>query len=209
MIRAIVWYLTHYHPDPLKTVILENGLPAVELSFTFELTEVAGETMFLSGHIDWLAELGGELFVVDYKTSKMALNQRFFEGFSPGNQVSLYTLASQVVFNVEASGVIIDGIQLSPNFCRFQRQPIYRTADQLDEWLTDVQILINQAAQYAEANYYPMNDTSCDKFGSCRFREICSKGHRTRDNFLRTNFTKRVWDPLRPRGEDYQPKATP
>lgn len=200
--RALIWYFAQWYPDPAKTVILENGRAAVELSFTFELFQHEGTPIYLAGHMDRLCTIGEETYVADYKTSKGALNQRFFDGFSPGNQVSLYTFASQVVFNEPAAGLIIDGIQMGVNFCRFKRQPITRTASQLDEWVRGIQFLVAQAAAYAEADFYPQNDEACSKYGGCRYREICSKSPAVRNNFLKTNFTQRVWDPLKPRGEE-------
>src|SRR5690606_32074132 len=35
--RSVLWYLEHFRDDPLKTIQLANGKPAVELSFRFEI----------------------------------------------------------------------------------------------------------------------------------------------------------------------------
>ena len=37
LVRSIIWYIDHFKGDNLKTLILDNGKPAVELSFTLEL----------------------------------------------------------------------------------------------------------------------------------------------------------------------------
>ena len=43
LIRTVLWYLDKFEDDPAQTVILENGKPAVEVSFRFEMRRVAGE----------------------------------------------------------------------------------------------------------------------------------------------------------------------
>lgn len=40
LVRTVLWYLDHFEEDPAETIILDNGQPAVELSFRFELISV-------------------------------------------------------------------------------------------------------------------------------------------------------------------------
>ena len=40
------------------------------------------------------------------------------------------------------------------------------------------------AESYAEADYWPMNDTACGMYGGCRFRGVCSKSPQVRERFL-------------------------
>jgi hypothetical protein len=45
-----------------------------------------------------------------------------------------------------------------------------------------------------------MNDTACDKYGGCEFREVCSKSPSVRDKFLKADFKQEEpWNPLIPR----------
>jgi len=37
LLRTLVWYYEHFRDDPLKTLVLRDGTPAVELSFRFAL----------------------------------------------------------------------------------------------------------------------------------------------------------------------------
>jgi hypothetical protein len=46
-----------------------------------------------------------------------------------------------------------------------------------------------------------MNDTACDHYGGCVFREICSKDPRVQQMYLESNFKKEPWDPLKVRGD--------
>jgi len=224
----VVDYLDHYGvDDPAVTFIKTDGTPAVELSFRFELdfgpmservrnmtpvrrAEDASweqpweQPYLLCGHLDRVVSFNDALMVMDHKTTTTTLNEAFFRQWSPSNQMTLYTLAGKVILNAPVRGVIISGAQLmleAPN--RFVRGFTYRTQDQLDEWLGDLSITLRIAESYATAGYWPQNDTACDKFGGCRFREVCAKSPSVRDRFLATDFTKlpedEKWNPLKSR----------
>ena len=165
---------------------------------------LATQPYLLCGHLDRVVHLNGALLVMDRKTTTTTLGPYYFAQYEPHNQMTLYSLAGRVVLNAPIRGVCIDAAQVlldSPN--RFVRGFTYRTPDQLDEWLEDLAVLLRSAEAYATAGHWPMNDTACDKFGGCRFREICSKSPQVRPNFLRANFEQLEpdarWNPLKPR----------
>ena len=204
LIRSTIWYLDKFgENDSMQTVKLKNGLPAVELSFRYGLgvnSSLTDEEFFYCGHIDRLTYWQDEIWGSDYKTSKSALSQDFFQKFSPNNQISGYIFAGQVVFETNIKGFVIDGVQVGATFARFQRGIVTRTKTRLQEWFKDFQHHLQQAEICAEEEYYPMNDTSCDKFGGCPYRTVCSASPEVRDNLLTNLYSRRVWDPLTPRG---------
>lgn len=232
LLSLVVDYLDHFGvEDPAETIILDNGAPAVELSFRFELDfgpednlifnkmpEGVTQEMLdqgyapghyrqpylLSGHLDRAVDFNGFAFVMDRKTSVSTLGTYYFDQYSPNNQMSLYSLAGKIVLNAPIKGVIIDAAQVlleKPN--SFQRGFTYRTDDQLDEWLGDLRLWLEGAERYATAGHWPQNDTACDKFGGCRFREVCSKSPSVRETYLKSRFDKLApeerWNPLRAR----------
>lgn len=229
LIQLTLDYFDHFGAeDPANTYIRENGQPAVELSFRFELDfgpkaadedeaicrareqgnlgEVThiNQPYLLCGHLDRVVEFNNALMVMDHKTTTTTLGSRWFDQWDPNNQMSLYTLAGKIILNAPIRGVVICGAQIlieEPN--RFVRGFTYRTQDQLDEWLSDLSVLLRTAETYAEANYWPMNDTACDKFGGCKFRDVCSKSPAVREKFLAADFTQlseeERWNPLKPR----------
>lgn len=203
LIRTIVWYLDHFEEDSLETIVLENGKPAVELSFRYEtdIKSVDGENFILCGHIDRLVKFYEKIYVSDRKTTKSTLGEHYFASFSPHNQFSGYTLAGKIVFKTPVSGLIVDAAQVGVNFSRFERQIIPRDEEQLIEWYNDLFYWLHEAERYARNNYWPMNDTSCDKFGGCVFRSVCSKSPRVRDLWLKSAFVQRLWDPTQSRGD--------
>jgi hypothetical protein len=158
----------------------------------------------LSGHLDRVVNFAEHLYVMDRKTSLSTLGTYYFNQWSPSNQMTLYTLAGKIMLNAPIKGVIIDAAQVlleKPN--AFQPGFTYRTDDQLDEWLIDLRYWLHAAENYGANNYWPQNDTSCDKFGGCKFREVCSRSPAVREQYLRASFDKldedQRWNPLRAR----------
>ena len=228
LISLVVGYLDHYEDDPAETYIKSDGTAAVELSFRFELdwgpeagqrdishldldtpagmsaANTANQPYLLSGHLDRVINFNDNLFVLDHKTTTTTLTDYYFAQYEPSNQMTLYSLAGHTVLDAPIKGVCISGAQImltEPN--RFVRRFTYRTPDQLDEWLMDLRFHLANAEHYATVEYWPMNDTACDKFGGCKFRGVCSKSPQVREMFLKTDFVKleedQKWNPLRSR----------
>lgn len=205
LLRTIVWYLDAFgRDDPIQTLQLANGRPAVELSFRFDSgfrSISTDEPFLLCGHLDRVGELGNENYVIDIKTTSSEPGGNWIAKFSPGNQFSLYALAAKVAFGFPVRGVIVDGIQVGVTFSRFNRGPVPRSDEFLSEWLKDTGVWLRGMEACAIEGYWPMNDKSCDMYGGCQFREICARSPISRDKWLAAEFTKRVWDPLKARGE--------
>lgn len=199
LVRTVIWYLEEFRDDKATTIILSNSVPAVELTFKFELDYGPTEESryILSGHLDRLVEFGGTVYALDNKTTGQTLSPYYYKQFSPNNQISLYTIAGQVAFNTPARGVIIDAAQIAVGFTRFDRGIAYRRPTELEEWLNDLKITLRRAEEDARAGYWPMNDKSCVL---CPFNDVCSKEPSLRPVILASNFTKAdPWNPARPR----------
>lgn len=203
LVRTVVWYLEHFKADPAKTIILANGKPAVELSFRFELGWKfnTGEDAILCGHLDRLVEFSDDIWVLDRKTTKNTIDFNFFKKFNPDNQMTLYTLASKVVYATPVKGIIIDGAQIAVSFSRFLRGTTTRHEAELDEWLDETNYWIHQAEYFAERGKWPKNDKSCNNYGGCPFREVCAKSPLVRDKWMENSYMQRTWDPLQVRGD--------
>jgi len=201
LLRSVVWYLEEYRNDVAHTLILANGKPAVELSFRFDtgVSCAPGQNYLLSGHMDRMVDFGGNHFVMDRKTSGSTLGGYYFSQYSPDNQMSLYTLASRVVYDHPVSGVIIDAVQVAVGFSAFSRGITMRSEGQLDEWLDDTFLTLETARRYAELQHWPMNEMSCNNYGGCAFKNICSKDPAVREIFLKNDFEIRKWNPLETR----------
>lgn len=200
LIRTVVWYLDKFRNDPAKTKTHPGtGLPMVELHFQFSIDSKSGHEYDLCGYLDRVVEFQGETFVMDRKTTTSTLGSYYFDQYDPDNQMSLYTVASRVAFKTAVRGVIVDAAQIAVGFSRFVRSFIYKTPDQIDEWMRDLAVWLKMAEMYATERYWPQNDKSCHKYGGCPFRGICSKSPQVRDKFLESSFERRAWNPLIPR----------
>jgi hypothetical protein len=213
--RTVIWYLEKFQHDVTKVYVLQDDTVAVEQSFRFqldwgpkEIIQVPGaaittesfQSYLLCGHLDRVVTFNDELFVMDRKTTKYTLGSYYFDNFDPDNQMSLYTLAGQVLFQTAIRGVIIDAAQVAVGYSAFERGFTYRNSDQIDEWVNDLHYWFALAEEFAKANYWPMNDTACSMYGGCKFRKICSKSPSVRERFLNGDFERNdPWNPLKVR----------
>lgn len=192
LIRTIIWYLDQFQDDSMSTVILADGKPAVELSFLIPISD----DLFLSGHMDRLVEYSGDIFVTDNKTTGSTISARYFDGWNPDIQMSMYTFAGKMIYKMPISGVVIDAAQIAVGFTRFERGFTFRSTEQLDEWYDQVQYLIQETQAYTKEDYFPMRTSACGNYGGCQFRDVCSRSPSVRDNFLRAKFIQGpTWDP--------------
>lgn len=192
LIRSIVWYLEEFRDDPCQTLILKDGRPAVELTFSFDYKP----DITFCGHLDRVVEYAGDIYLQDQKTTGSSLSPHYFRRYTPDNQMSLYTAAGQIVYNVPVKGVMIDAAQIAVGFTRFERGFAFRTQDQIEEWLVDAEWHIHNIWEATLKNHFPMNDSACQKYGGCQFISICSKSPQVREEFLRTDFEIRKMNPL-------------
>lgn len=195
LIRTIIWYVDHFRDDPVTVYKKVDGTPAVEFSFSFEL-----ESVTFSGHIDRLVEYTGNYYVMDQKTTGSTITQQYFDQFDPDTQMSLYTLAGQIIYDRPIKGVIIDAAQIAVGFSRFLRGFTFRDPAKLDEWLDSALDTISRAQIATVEDHFPMNPSSCHKYNGCEFRHVCARSPAVRQSFLEADFIRgETWDPLKRR----------
>lgn len=193
LIRTIVWYVDQFGQEEIEVVQLANGKPAVELSFTLP---VDNGWMF-AGHIDRLVSYSGDKYVMDQKTTGGTISSSFFDGFNPDVQMSMYTFAGRMIYDVPVKGVIIDAAQIAVGFTRFERGFTFRSDGQLNEWYDEALGTIERTQRATRERRFPKNTTACGNYGGCEFRRICSRSPEVRKNFLAGDFVKQpTWDPL-------------
>jgi hypothetical protein len=196
LIRTIIWYLEQFREDPAEPIILSSGAPAVELSFTLPVDD----DIIFAGHLDRLTNYADNIMVVDQKTTGTTISARFFDGFKPDVQMSMYTFAGRAIYQMPVKGVMIDAAQIAVGFSRFERGFTFRTESELNEWYDTTMRVIENARRATRNGELLMNRTSCDKFGGCPFRRVCSKSPEVRTQFLKADFVRAErWDPLKSR----------
>lgn len=194
LVRAVVWYLDHYCDDPLQTIILPTGTPAVELSFRIPLSiEVAGQPLILCGHIDRAVEFESCYWVKDYKTTK-SLSRQWFDAFELSHQMTGYTTAGQVILDKPVKGCWIDGIALQVGGCKLQRAPTTRTPGQIREYFDLLTSIAEDAERAYDTGFYPMNTASCY---FCEFKQICRQAPEYRARYIDLYYDRKPgWNPL-------------
>ena len=201
LVRAVVWYCDDQRDGPVRPYVFPNGHPAVELSFRLPLGLRArtGEEYMLCGHLDGLCVVNDdEIMVRERKTTQSTIGTYYFDGFAPNVQVDTYDLVSTILFpELKIKGVLLEATQAAVQFARFHRQPMYRTPAQREEWLQEMLAYIQEAEECAARGHWPLRRTSCNLYGGCPFRSICSKDPAVRERFLRGgDYVEQHWDPL-------------
>ena len=202
LIRSIIWYLDEFakNEGAMKTHILHNGKPAVEVSFSLDIDN----DLVICGHLDQIVDYSEALWVMDQKTSGGAIGSYFFDGFKPDIQMSCYSWAGQILTESPIKGVIIDAAQIAVGGTNFARGFTTRTSDELDEWWESSYEVIQRTRDYTyqmenkddPAQAFPMNTTACGNYGGCPFRKICSAAPRIRNAIIKQDYAAKVWDPL-------------
>lgn len=202
LLRTVIWYFEEYKDDPAKTMILPSGKAATEVTFKLESgikSNYDQSEYLLTGHLDKGVVYGDDPFVMDQKTTGGSLGPYYFSQFDLSNQMSQYTFAGRIVWNVPLRGVIIDAAALLVGSTAFGRSITMRSEGQLQEWHSNVGNWLTLAEAFADSGNYPMNLESCGNYGGCVFKNICSKDPRVREKFLETDFERRWWNPLQDR----------
>lgn len=200
LVRTVVWYLDTYQRDPVKTISVgPNQRLAVELPFKIESgynTLSTNEKWTLCGRLDRIGELNQANYVVDVKTTSRAIGEDYYKRFTPNNQFSIYTIAAKSMFGVDAAGIIVDACQVVQSFSSFDRNIIDRNELELQQWQDDLGWHLKNLEDCAFNDNWPMNDSACDMYGGCPFRQVCSKrSESSKAQELRTQYKRRVWDP--------------
>ena len=196
LIRTIVWYLETFEEDTCSTYILSDGRAGVEYSFKLPVDN----GVVFSGHIDRLVNYAQGIYVQDQKTTGSTITARYFEGFAPDIQMSMYTFAGKAIYDIPVKGVIIAAAQIAVGFSRFERGFTFRDEPQLNEWYDTMMRKIEETQAATREQYFPMNTQACGNYGGCPFRQVCSRTPAIRPQFLKGAFVQGPsWDPMRSR----------
>jgi PD-(D/E)XK nuclease superfamily len=203
LFRTFILYTDRYEHSNLETVILSNGKAAAELSFRFEpgiKTISTNEDILLCGHIDVIKNWNVEDWILDQKTTRFMLDDKYFAQYNPDVQVLNYTLAGKLAFHREVRGFIIDAMQVLVGGTRFRRREIVVSEENLEEFLLMLRRYIRDLESCIADNFFPQNPEACGFGGlQCRYRDVCSAPPEARQELLDNYYYKRVWDPLQPR----------
>ena len=191
LVRTLVWYFDEYKGD--KVHVLQDGTPAVELSFD---VDVAPGIAFC-GHLDRVVERDGQLYILDQKTTGYSLDHTYFAKAKTEDQFFMYSFVAKHLLGSPIRGIIVDAMQIAVGFSRFSRQLEIKKADQLAEWFNDTIYLIRQ---HEADEHRPMNLASCQNYGGCDYLGICTASPRMRERVIEHEYrVAKVWNPMEKR----------
>ena len=165
-----------------------------------------------TGIIDMLAEVNGDLYVVDHKTTSI-ISQDFFDGFEIAMQPTGYFAAMKAAFpdlpikgfmaNVLACRKPVAAITKSGKpttskpFEAFRRQ--YHYSDwHVNEFKQDALALVEELFANVTNKFFPKKTQWCvGKYGKCPYFDVCSLPPESRMDMLNSDqYTTNTWKPV-------------
>lgn len=165
-----------------------------------------------TGIIDMLAEINGDLYVVDHKTTSI-ISQDFFDGFEIAMQPTGYFAAMRAAF----PGLPIKGFMANVLACRkpvaaitksgkpstskpfeaFRRQ--YQYSDwHVNEFKQDALALVEELFANVTNKFFPKKTQWCvGKYGKCPYFDVCSLPPQSRmDMLMSDQYINNTWKPV-------------
>lgn len=191
LLRVLCDYLDHWEGvEGYETLRAADGSPMVELKFEFDsgVAGPSGEALTFVGKLDKIVRVEAlrGTFVLDTKTTKLALGNIYVSQYSPHNQFSLYAAAAKICFAEDVGGVLLDAISVKGGNIEFDRLRVPRDEEVLEDWLSDARYWLEQLVDFARRGHWPQNDTACGLFRGCPWRGVCGARPKERDFMLRT-----------------------
>lgn len=174
-------YIERYKSEVGKTLHLE-------VKFKIEI----GDHIY-AGTMDRIEEWSDQIYVDDHKTTKM-LGLSFFEAYRPHPQIDGYCYACRELVG-KCAGAVINGISVAKNpKDRFQRFISSRSDEEMNTWKENFTDTTTDMLRDYERNHFPMRTTWCNRWGSCKFKDLCVYHHNdneSREKFIETNYELR------------------
>jgi hypothetical protein len=119
----------------------------------------------LEGVIDLVVDTGEFKATVDHKTaSRPTIPNKM------GNQFKAYCWAMETRYLYKNE---INLQKTKTGQDAFRRYPLHYHDDILAAWVMNAVYWAKVLANYLEEDFWPQNETSCDKFGGCAYKQIC------------------------------------
>lgn len=191
--RTLVWYDQFYSANPF-TIAYLHGTPILETRFELPLKHKR-----LSGYLDGLIYMNGQLYILERKTRGKELTEDYLNSYAPNIQTYGYVYAFRKM-GIPVAGVIVEIAAVLVNSTRFRRLFFDFVDDdkRLDEWEADVLFYTSIADNCYRTGYWPKNENACGAFGgTCQYHYLCSAPPDTRPALLleATIYAKNLTDP--------------
>lgn len=206
LVRAIIWYDDQFGANnPLMPLMVEGNGPAFELNFRFPLFADQPNGPLLCGNLDGIVEFGGEIWILERKSTATTLSGFYWDKFDPNVQVDVYCVAAHLLWpQWQIKGVLVEACQTGVTFARFERKLFRRSPARLEETLASLQrevaSLLRDLSEYGEDSEETFGPryASCSIDNGCPFRDICQTDPSMREWEIATHWQRRTdpWDPI-------------
>lgn len=199
MVGALEYYFSEYplEDDPARIAIIA-GIPAVEWRFALPLpfnNPDTGQPLLYCGRTDMLCEFAGGLYTEDDKTTK-ALGAKWANQWELRSQFVGYAWAGREL-GLKLQGTLVRGVSILKTKYETAQAIVNQPDWKIDEWVDHRDHLISQAiANYQSGWWEPALDDTCNEYGGCTFKPVCSVAPERRINWLTTNYEESTWNPL-------------
>lgn len=200
MVGALEYYFSEYPlaDDPARIAVIA-GVPAVEWRFALPLPFTnpdTGQPLLYAGRTDMICEFAGGLYAEDDKTTK-ALGAKWANQWELRSQFVGYAWAAREL-GLRLQGTLVRGVSILKTKYETAQAIINQPDWKIDEWVEHRNALIGNAiAAYTEHKYWePALDDTCNEYGGCTFKPICSVAPERRINWLNTSYEESTWNPL-------------
>ena len=174
-------YIKRYKEESGETLHLE-------VKFRIEI----GSRIY-SGTIDRIEDWSNQIYIDDHKTTKM-LGLSFFEAFRPHPQIDGYCYVGRELVG-RCAGAVINGISTAKNPKeRFQRFISNRSDEEMNTWKTTFTNVTDDIMRDVERYHFPMRTTWCNRWGACRFKDLCiyhQVDKEKREKYIEDNYVVR------------------
>ena len=179
--KALIAYCEHYRSDfsTFKTLHTEiAGSVAIDStrSIVFRMDSVCQNLQ------------NDCLFSLEHKTKGSAFSRQWTDQWGLAFQVGTYThVLNCLNLDLPTKGVVINGIAFAARQTTFQRVPVYRSPEHMQNWLfharhycdqldREMEELIESCSSPSSAvlTAFPMNPQACTKYFGCAFYDYCS-----------------------------------
>jgi len=155
---------------------------------------------FLIGRFDGVINHNGMVMPLDHKTSTRMGNY-YFNRFRPDLQMTKYCwvarkIAQKLGLNEEIHGAYINVLYFTKTKMNYVRQIVSREQWEIDQFTRialHIMDEINAKSVDRMEDWFP-NWTSCTKWGSCTYRDLCIDNEPER--LIDFMFEEEVWNPL-------------
>ncbi|KKN15951.1 hypothetical protein LCGC14_0980840 [marine sediment metagenome] len=217
--KALAWFGETYKEKPFEKLrTIDNGLKMLKgyaevymhEPFNIIATEVGfsvpfGDIMY-AGRLDALVEWGGDLYVLEHKTTA-GLRGNYFKQWSPHMQIEGYIYAAEQFTGRKCMGCVVNALEVWKDVQKttaktkrladhYGRSPESRSKEQLDEFCWEVRDTVDEIRMCTREMKWRKQKHTCFSYNyECPFKQLCMYGDDPRT--LKRDYVEEVWTPYK------------